>query len=76
VNACEKVKTAGWKAWLDKMPGPHMTPTLHVTGQATTPTGGWKLMPNRGATTKNLPPTQYFDFVAFAPTGPAPQVVT
>ncbi|MCP4620757.1 MAG: hypothetical protein GY844_30490, partial [Bradyrhizobium sp.] len=36
VNACEKVKTAGWKAWLDKMPGPHMTPTLHVTGQATT----------------------------------------
>ncbi|MBN8810186.1 hypothetical protein [Sphingomonas sp.] len=76
VNACEKVKTTGWKAWLDKMPGPHKTPTLHVAGQATTSTGGWKLMLNRGATTKNLPPTQYFDFVAFAPTGPAPQVVT
>ena len=75
-NACVSVKTTGWKAWLDKMPGPGSTPTLHVLGKATTPTAGWKLALHRGILDKALPPTQRFDFIATAPTGPVPQVVT
>lgn len=74
VNDCAKVKTKDWKAWVDVMPG--SSPTLHVTGQATTPTSGWKLALNAGALDKSLPPSQHFDFVATAPTGPVQQVIT
>lgn len=76
VNDCAKVKTKDWKAWVDVMPGPGSSPTLHVTGQATTPTSGWKLALNAGALDKSLPPSQHFGFVATAPTGPVQQVIT
>jgi hypothetical protein len=37
------VKCGKWQAWLDLMPGPGATPTLHVTGECTTPTTGYKI---------------------------------
>lgn len=76
VNDCAKVKTKDWKAWVDVMPGPGSSPTLHITGQATTSTSGWKLALNAGPLDKSLPPSQHFDFVATAPTGPVQQVIT
>lgn len=75
-NDCAKVTTKDWKAWVDTMPGPGSSPTLHVTGQGTTPTSGWKLALNVGPLDKSLPPTQHFDLVATAPTGPVTQVIT
>ena len=76
VNDCAKVTTKDWKAWVDTMPGPGSSPTLHVTGQATTPTSGWTVVLNQGPLDKALPPTQHFALVATAPTGPVQQVIT
>ncbi|MBB4099650.1 hypothetical protein [Sphingomonas kyeonggiensis] len=75
VNDCAKVKTKDWKAWVNVMPGPGSSPTLHVTGHAITPTGGWKVVLNTGPLDKALPPTQHFALVATAP-GQVTQVVT
>ncbi|MDQ0248665.1 hypothetical protein J2W22_000712 [Sphingomonas kyeonggiensis] len=75
-NDCAKVTTKDWKAWVDTMPGPGSSPTLHVTGQATTPTSGWTVVLNQGPLDKALPPTQHFTLVATAPTGPVQQVIT
>lgn len=37
------VKCGKWQAWLDIMPGPGMTPTLHVTGECLAPSAGYKI---------------------------------
>jgi hypothetical protein len=64
-NSCARIKTTGWKAWLDTMPpGPR---TLHVAGEGTVPSTGWTLALKPGALTKSNPPTQMFEFIATAP---------
>lgn len=68
VNACARIKTKGWNAWLNlQPPGP---PTLHVEGDATVPSTGWTLTLEPGPLNKMQPPTQTFLFVATPPEKP------
>ena len=75
VDACARIKTSGWKAWVNEMPGPGATRTLHVIGSAEVPTGGWTLQLNEGPLDKMMPPTQILNFVATPPSGIADQHV-
>lgn len=74
-NGCAAIKTSGWKAWLNTMPGPGATRTLHVVGEAAPTTLGWTFELKASALTKPLPPTQIFEFIATPPNGQAGQTV-
>ena len=72
---CPIVKSSGWQAHVDAMPGPNDNPRLIVTGDVTVPTGGYKLALRMGQVAESYPVqvTVYLD--ATPPSGPATQAL-
>ena len=40
-ETCDVLESRDWAAWVNLMPGPDATPTIHVTGKVDVRTGGY-----------------------------------
>jgi hypothetical protein len=56
--ACAVGESRDWAAWVDRMPGPGATPTLHVTGKVDVPHGGYTVSARAGAADRSATPVQ------------------
>lgn len=72
---CPIVRSSGWQAHVDAMPGPNDNPRLIVSGTVTVPTGGYRLALRMGQVAESYPVqvTVYLD--AIPPRGPATQAL-
>ena len=72
---CPIVRSTGWQAHVNAMPGPNDNPRLIVSGQVTVPTGGYQLALRMGQVAESYPVqvTVYLD--ATPPAGPATQAL-
>ena len=74
VGSCPFRNAGGWRAWVDRMPGPDR-PRLWVTGNVSAPTGGYRVWLELGPVLEIHPPIQQVLVRAEAPDGPATQAV-
>lgn len=57
-TACAVGESRDWAAWVNRMPGPGATPTLHVTGKVDVPHGGYTVTARAGAADRSATPVQ------------------
>jgi hypothetical protein len=72
---CPVIRSSGWRAHVNAMPGPNDNPRLIVSGQVTVPTGGYRVSLSMGQVAESYPVqvTVYLD--ATPPTGMASQAL-
>lgn len=72
---CPVIRSSGWQAHVDAMPGPNTNPRLIVSGRVTVPTGGYQVALRMGQVAESYPVqvTVYLD--ATPPTGMASQAL-
>ena len=75
-NDCAILESSNWQAWVDAMPGPDATPTLHVTGEIVLPTPGYTIEWQMGALDRMQPPGQRLSISTTPPDGMVTQVIT
>lgn len=75
-KACDILGSSGWEAWINKMPGVGMTPTLHVVGKVEVRTGGYTFGWKEGPMDRSAIPKLRLKLVPVAPTGMAMQAIT
>ena len=75
-SQCAVIESSNWQAWVDAMPGPDATPTLHVTGEIVLPTPGYTIEWQLGALDRMMPPGQRLSISTTAPNGMVTQVLT
>lgn len=74
--ACEGIyETRGWEAWINRMPGPDMVPTLHVAGEVDTRTGGYSFKWQEGPLDRSAVPALRLRLVPVAPDDMATQAI-
>ena len=73
---CAVIDSSNWQAWVNAMPGPDATPTLHVTGEIVLPTPGYTIDWQLGALDRMLPPGQRLSISTTPPDGMVAQVLT
>jgi hypothetical protein len=57
-SACAVGESRDWAAWVNRMPGPGATPTLHVTGKVDVPHGGYTVSVREGPADRSATPVQ------------------
>ena len=72
---CPIIRSSGWHAHVDAMPGPNDNPQLIVSGSVTAPTGGYKLSLRMGAVAESYPVQITVHLDAVPPSGPATQAL-
>jgi len=75
-KACPVIENSGWKAWVNRMPGPGATPTLIVEGQVTLPSAGYTIELKLGRADRSAVPVQQLILEAAPPADQAAQVLT
>ena len=75
-EACAILESSGWEAWINKMPGVGMTPTIHVIGQVTVRTGGYTFEWQEGPLDRSAMPALRLKLVPVAPDGMATMAIT
>lgn len=75
-SGCAVVESRQWSAWVNAMPGPGASATLHVVGEIVLPTPGFAATLNAGAADRSARPVQQMILDLAPPSGPAPQVLT
>ena len=72
---CRVIRSSGWQAHVDAMPGPNDNPRLIVSGRITVPTGGYRVALRMGQVAESYPVqvTVYLD--ATPPAGMATQAL-
>jgi hypothetical protein len=73
---CAVSASRDWSAWINRMPGPGATPTLHVTGQIDLPTPGYTATLTAGAADRSATPVQQLILNITPPSGMVAQVIT
>lgn len=56
--ACAVLDSRDWSAWVNRMPGPDATPTLHVTGKVDLPNPGYSVTVRDGPADRSAQPVQ------------------
>ncbi|HEX8902290.1 hypothetical protein [Vitreimonas sp.] len=56
--ACAVLDSRDWSAWINRMPGPNATPTLHVTGKVDLPNPGYTVTVRDGPADRSAQPVQ------------------
>jgi hypothetical protein len=56
--ACAVIESRDWSAWINRMPGPNATPTLHVTGKVDLPNPGYSVTVRDGPADRSAQPVQ------------------
>ncbi len=75
-DICAVIDSRNWQAWVDAMPGPNATPTLHVTGEVDLPTPGYQITWRLGALDRMQPPGQRLIMETTPADGMVAQVIT
>lgn len=75
-ESCGVLESRDWAAWVNKMPGPDMTPTLHVTGKVDVRTGGYTFEWKQGPLDRSAMPTLRLKLIPKAPDGMATMAIT
>lgn len=74
--ACDVLDSRDWEAWINKMPGPGATPTIHVVGKVDVRTGGYTFEWQEGPMDRSAVPALRLKLVPKAPDGMAMQAIT
>lgn len=75
-EACDVLESRDWAAWINKMPGPGATPTVHVTGKVDVRTGGYSFEWQEGPMDRSAVPALRLKLVPVAPDGMATMAIT
>ena len=76
-DGCPVIDSRDWAAWINAMPGPDASPTLHVKGEVDLPTPGYEVTLTLGAADRSMTPVQQVNLSATPPEdGMVTQVVT
>ena len=75
-SACAVLDSRDWEAWIDRMPGPSATPTLHVIGKIDLPNAGYSVTVRDGPADRSATPTQQIILETTQRSGMHAQVVT
>ncbi len=75
-ETCDVLESRGWEAWVNKMPGPGMVPTIHVIGKVDVRTGGYTFEWKEGPTDRSATPALRLKLVPKAPDGMATMAIT
>ena len=75
-GACPVLDSRNWTAWVNAMPGPDASPTLHVTGDVDMPTPGFVFEWREGIADRSATPVQRLTLTATPPDGMVAQVLT
>lgn len=75
-DGCPVIDSRDWTAWINAMPGPDASPTLHVKGEVDLPTPGYEVTLTLGAADRSMTPVQQVNLSATPPDGMVTQVVT
>lgn len=75
-SACAVLDSRDWEAWIDRMPGPGATSTLHVIGKIDLPNAGYSVTVRDGPADRSATPTQQVIIETTQRSGMHAQVVT
>ncbi len=75
-NACAVRDSSGWEAWVNRMPGPGATPTVHVVGKVDVPTGGYTFEWEVGPMDRSMTPALKLELIPVKPDGMATMAIT
>lgn len=73
--SCAVIESRNWTAYVDRMPGPGATPTLHVQGEVVLPTPGYRAVLRLGRADRSAIPVQQLILDLTPPSGMVTQVV-
>lgn len=75
-RSCAVIESRNWEAWLNTMPGPGSTATLHVQGEIVLPTPGFDARLSAGRADRSATPSQQLNLDLTPPSGIVSQVQT
>ena len=75
-DACAVRESRDWSAWVNRMPGPGATPTVHVVGKVDVPTGGYTFEWEVGPMDRSMTPALKLELIPVKPTGMATMAIT
>lgn len=75
-EACDVLESRDWEAWVNRMPGVGMVPTIHVVGKVDVRTGGYTFEWKEGPTDRSAMPALRLKLVPKAPDGMATMAIT
>ncbi len=75
-ESCAVLEGRDWEAWVNKMPGVGMTPTIHVVGKVDVRTGGYTFVWKEGPTDRSAMPALRLELVPVPPEGMATMAIT
>lgn len=74
--ACALGESRDWSAWINRMPGPNATPTLHVAGKVDLPHAGYTVTVRDGPADRSAYPVQQIIVETTQRSGMHPQGLT
>lgn len=75
-EACAVLESRDWEAWINRMPGPGATPTVHVVGKVDVRSGGYSFEWETGPMDRSMTPALKLKLLPVAPTGMATMAIT
>lgn len=75
-ETCDVLESRDWAAWVNLMPGPDASPTVHVTGQVDVRTGGYTFDWQTGPLDRSAMPKLRLKLIPIAPDGMATMAIT
>lgn len=75
-ETCDVLESRDWAAWVNLMPGPDASPTVHVTGKVDVRTGGYTFDWQTGPLDRSATPKLRLKLIPKAPDGMATMAIT
>lgn len=72
---CAVLDSRDWQAWIDRMPGPDASPTVHVIGKVDVRSGGYTFNWDVGPMDRSMTPALNLELIPVAPTEPATMAI-
>lgn len=75
-DTCAVRESRDWEAWVNRMPGPGATPSIHVVGKVDVPTGGYTFDWKVGPMDRSMTPALKLELIPVKPDGMATMAIT
>lgn len=75
-ETCAIRESRDWEAWVNRMPGPDATPSIHVAGKVDVPTGGYSFDWEVGPMDRSMTPALKLKLIPMKPDGMATMAIT
>lgn len=72
---CAVLDSRDWESWIDRMPGPDASPTVHVIGKVDVRSGGYTFNWEVGPMDRSMTPALNLELIPVAPTEPATMAI-